>query len=111
MQEINWDDFAKIELRAGTIIEALDFPEARKPAYKIKVDFGIYGTRWSSAQITKNYSLAELQGKQVLAVLNFPPKQIANFISECLITGFTDENGDIVLAAVESEVPNGSLLI
>ena len=111
MQEINWDDFAKIELRAGTIIEALDFPEAHKPAYKIKVDFGIYGTRWSSAQITANYSLAELQGKQVIAVLNFPPKQVANFISECLITGFTDKNGNIVLASVASEVPNGSLLI
>ena len=111
MQEINWDDFAKIELRAGTIIEVLDFPEARKPAYKVKVDFGIYGTRWSSAQITKNYSRGELQGKQVIAVLNFPPKQIANFISECLITGFTDKNGNIVLASVESEVPNGSLLI
>lgn len=111
MQEINWDDFAKIELRAGTIIEVLDFPEAHKPAYKIKVDFGIYGTRWSSAQITKNYSPGELPGKQVIAVLNFPPKQIANFISECLITGFTDKNGNIVLASVESEVPNGSLLI
>ena len=111
MQEINWDDFAKIELRVGTIIEVLDFPEARKPAYKIKADFGIYGTRWSSAQITKNYSLAELQGKHIIAVLNFPPKQIANFISKCLITGFTDKNGDIVLASVESEVPNGSLLI
>lgn len=111
MQEINWDDFAKVELRAGTILEALEFSEARKPAYKIKVDFGIYGTRWSSAQITNNYKLGELPGKQIIGVLNFPPKQIANFISEFLITGFTDEAGNIVLASVERKVPNGALLI
>jgi tRNA-binding protein len=111
MQEITWDDFAKVELRAGTIIEALEFAEARKPAYKIKVDFGIYGTRWSSAQITRNYSLSELPGRQVIGVLNFPPKKIAGFISEFLITGFTDEHGNIVLASVESFVPNGALLI
>ena len=110
MQEINWDDFEKVALRAGTIIEALEFAEARKPAYKIKVDFGIYGTRWSSAQITKNYSLAELPGRQIIAVLNFPPKQIANFVSEFLITGFADEQGDIVLASIERKVPNGALL-
>ena len=111
MQEIIWDDFAKVELRAGTILEAEAFPEARKSAYKIKVDFGIYGTRWSSAQITGNYSLNELPGKQIIGVLNFPPKKIANFVSEFLITGFTDEAGNIVLASVESKVPNGSLLI
>lgn len=111
MQEIIWDDFEKVELRAGTILEALDFPEARKPAYKIKVDFGIYGCRWSSAQITANYKLSDLPGRQVIGVLNFPPKQIANFISEFLITGFADENGNIVLAAVERAVPNGALLI
>ena len=111
MQEINWDDFAKVELRAGTIVEALDFPEARKPAFKIRVDFGIYGIRWSSAQITANYDLAELPGRQIIAVLNFPPKQIANFISEFLVTGFADEKGNIVLASVERAVPNGALLI
>ena len=111
MQEINWDDFAKVELRAGTILEALDFPEARKPAYKIRVDFGIYGIRWSSAQITANYDLAELPGRQIIGVLNFPPKQIANFISEFLVTGFADEKGNIVLASVERAVPNGALLI
>ena len=111
MQEINWDDFAKVELRAGTIVEALDFPEARKPAFKIRVDFGIYGIRWSSAQITANYDLAELPGRQIIGVLNFPPKQIANFISEFLVTGFTDEKGNIILAAVERAVPNGALLI
>jgi len=111
MHQINWEDFEKVELRAGTIIEALEFPGARKPAYKIKVDFGIYGTRWSSAQITTNYSLEELPGKQVIAVLNFPPKQIANFVSEFLVTGFTDSEGNIVLASVDKDVPNGSLLI
>lgn len=92
-------------------MEALEFPEAHKPAYKIKVDFGIYGTRWSSAQITKNYTLDDLPGKQIIAVLNFPPKQIANFVSEFLVTGFTDSLGNIVLASVDKDVPNGSLLI
>jgi tRNA-binding protein len=111
MHEIDWEDFEKVELRAGTIIDVLEFPEARKPAYKIKVDFGIYGTRWSSAQITNNYTLDELLGKQIIAVLNFPPKQIANFVSEFLITGFTDSEGNIVLASVDKQVPNGALLI
>lgn len=111
MQPINWDDFTKIELRAGTILEVLDFPEARKPAYKIRVDFGIYGIRWSSAQITANYQISELPGRQIIGVLNFPPKQIANFISEFLVTGFPDEEGNIVLASVERAVPNGALLI
>lgn len=111
MHEINWEDFERVELRAGTIIQALEFPEAHKPAYKIQVDFGIYGTRWSSAQITKNYTLNELFGKQIIAVLNFPPKQIANFVSEFLITGLTDSEGNIVLASVDKQVPNGALLI
>jgi tRNA-binding protein len=111
MQEINWDDFARVELRTGTIVEALAFPEARKPAYKIRVDFGIYGIKWSSAQVTKHYSLSDLPGRQIIGVLNFPSKKIAGFVSEFLITGFADEQGDIVLAGVERTVPNGALLI
>lgn len=112
MQEINWNDFEKIELRVGTILEVSDFPEARKPAYKLTIDFGSeIGVRRSSAQITKHYTTADLIGKQVVSVVNFPKKQIANFMSECLVTGFADENGDIVLSTVASPVPNGSKLI
>jgi len=111
MEEISWSDFEKVALRVGTVLEVLDFPEARKPAYKLKVDFGEYGIKWSSAQITKHYSKEDLIGRQVIAVLNFPKKQIANFISEFLVTGFADQDGSIVLAAVERQVPNGSSLI
>lgn len=111
MEEINWVDFEKVELRAGTVLEILDFPEAKKPAYKLKVDFGDHGVKWSSAQITKNYSKNELTGRQIIAVLNFPKKQIANFISEFLVTGFADQDGNIILASVERPVPNGSSLI
>lgn len=111
MQTINWADFDKVELRAGTVMQVLDFPEARKPAYKLQVDFGEYGIRWSSAQVTKHYTKQELIGRQIVGVINFPEKQIANFISEFLVTGFADENGDVVLAAIEKPVPNGSKLI
>jgi tRNA-binding protein len=111
METITWHEFEKVELRVGTILEALDFPEARKPAYKVKVDFGPLGIKWSSAQITKHYKKEELPGRQIMGVVNFPKKQIANFFSEFLLTGFPDENGDIVLAAVEKKVPNGSKLI
>lgn len=110
MEEINWNDFEKVELRAGTILEVLDFPEARKPAYKLKVDFGDFGTKWSSAQITKHYLAETLVGKQIVGVLNFPKKQIGKFMSEFLVTGFEDENGDIVLTTLERQVPNGSKL-
>ena len=111
IETITWTDFERIELRVGTILQVLDFPEARKPAYKIQVDFGEFGIRWSSAQITKHYIKEELPGRQVMGVINFPKKQIANFMSEFLVTGFADENGDIVLAAVDKQVPNGSKLI
>ncbi|GAB2974635.1 tRNA-binding protein [Mucilaginibacter puniceus] len=111
MQIITWDDFEKVELRAGTILEVLDFPEARKPAYKLKVDFGEFGIKWSSAQITRHYTKQELSGRQIAGVINFPKKQIANFMSEFLVTGFADENGDIVLTTVDKPVPNGSKLI
>ncbi|RCH54789.1 tRNA-binding protein [Mucilaginibacter hurinus] len=111
MEPITWNDFEKVELRVGTILEALDYPEARKPAYKLKVDFGEFGIKWSSAQITKHYTKEELCGRQVIGVINFPNKQIGKFMSEFLVTGFADENGDIVLAAIERWVPNGSKLI
>jgi len=112
MEEISWKQFEQVELRAGTIIEVLDFPEARKPAFKLTIDFGPeLGVRRSSAQITKHYTRETLIGRQVIAVVNFPEKQIANFMSECLVTGFADGNGDIVLAAVAGPVPNGAKLI
>lgn len=111
MEEITWNDFEKVELRAGTILEVFDFPEARKPAYKVKVDFGEFGVRMSSAQITRHYTKEELVGQQIVAVVNFPKKQIGKFMSEFLVTGFADENGDIVLTALRGKVPNGSKLI
>jgi tRNA-binding protein len=111
METVTWHDFEKVELRAGTILEVADFPQAHKPAYKLRVDFGPFGIRWTSAQITKHYTKEELVGRQIMGVVNFPAKQIANFMSEFLLTGFTDENGDIVLAAIEKQVPNGSKLV
>jgi len=111
METINWHEFEKVELRAGTILEAIDFPQARKPAYKLKVDFGPLGVKSTSAQITRHYTTEELPGRQVVDVVNFPPKQIANFMSEFLVTGFADENGEIVLASIDKPVPNGSKLI
>jgi len=111
MQEISWIDFEKVELRVGTILEAFEFPEARKPAYKLKVDFGIYGVQISSAQITRHYTIEELPGKQIVGVINFPKKQIGKFMSEFLVTGFADENGDIILTTVDKKLPNGSKLI
>ena len=111
MEQISWSDFEKVELRVGTIVQVLKFPEARKPAYKLQVDFGAFGLKWSSAQITKHYQPEELVGKQLIGVINFPPKQIGKFMSEFLVTGFSDENGDIVLAAIERAVPNGTKLV
>lgn len=110
MEEISWGDFERVEIRVGTVLEVEEFPEARKPAYKLRVDFGEAGVRKSSAQITGLYQREELVGKQVIGVLNFPRKQIGRFFSEALITGFADENGAIVLAVPERTVPNGSRL-
>ncbi len=111
MSSITWNDFEKVDIRAGTILEVLDFPKARKPAYKIKVDFGSFGIKWTSAQVTKHYLKEQLINRQVLGVINFLPKQVADFMSEFLLTGLADEHGDIILAAVEKPVPNGSKLI
>lgn len=111
MEEISWNHFEKIELRVGTILEVLDFLEARNPSYKIKVDFGKCGIKWSSAQITRHYTHESLIGKQIVGIINFPKKQIAKFMSEFLITGFADENGDIVLTCLERAVENGSKMI
>jgi tRNA-binding protein len=109
MKMISWDDFEKVELRVGTILKAEDFPEAKKPAYKLKIDFGEFGIKKSSAQITKLYTKEELIGRQIIAVINFPPKQVANFISECLVTGFNTDEG-VVLASLDKKVKNGSKL-
>lgn len=107
-KNLSWEDFEKVELRTGTIVEAREFPQARKPAYILHVDFGEEtGVLKSSAQITDLYSREELPGKQVIGVVNFPPKQIGPIQSECLITGFYDENGAVVLAVPDKEVKNG----
>ena len=111
METITWQDFEKVELRAGTITEVNDFPKAKKPAYQLKVDLGDeIGIKQSSAQLTKLYSKEELLGKQVLCVTNFPPRQIANFLSEILITGYILEDGEVVLSSIERLVPNGTRL-
>jgi tRNA-binding protein len=111
MAEISWQDFEKVELRAGTIIEARTFPEARKPAYIVTVDFGEeIGTRKSSAQITDLYSPEDLVGKQVIAVINFPRKQIGPFMSECLVTGLVQDDGRVILAVPDKPAEKGSRL-
>jgi len=111
VEAISWADFEKVELRVGTIVEVEDFPEARKPAFKLKVDFGDeIGVKKSSAQITELYNREDLLGRQVLAVINFPPRQIGPVRSECLVTGFHRDDGAVVLAEPESKVPNGAKL-
>lgn len=108
METISWDDFEKVDIRVGTVIEAQEFPKARKPAYKLTIDFGELGLKQSSAQITKFYSLENLVGQQVIAVVNFPRKQVADFFSECLVLGVYDENKDVVLIQPKHSVSNGS---
>ncbi|MDX9750128.1 MAG: tRNA-binding protein [Flavobacteriales bacterium] len=111
MEHITWSDFEKVHLCVGTVLSAEDLPDARKPAYVLTIDFGPHGIMRSSARITKHYTKEELVGRQVVAVINFPEKQIGSVMSRCLVTGFADANGDIVLTAVERPVPNGSRLM
>jgi tRNA-binding protein len=106
-RNINWDDFAKIDIRVGTVIKAEIFTEVRKPAYKLWIDFGNLGIKKTSAQITKLYSPENLINKQVIAVVNFECKQIANFMSECLVLGTVDENNTVTLLSVDQKVLNG----
>ncbi len=109
---ISFDDFMKVEIRVGTVLKAEAFPEARKPAYKMVIDFGFdIGEKKSSAQITVHYKPEDLIGRQIMAVTNFPPRQIGPFMSEVLTLGYVDENGDIILAGVDHAVPNGERMM
>ena len=104
---ITWNDFEKIDIRVGTITEVNDFPKAKNPAYQITIDFGDLGTKKSSAQITNLYDKEALKGKQIIAIVNFPPKQIANFFSECLVLGIYTDKKEVVLLAPDQPVQNG----
>ena len=112
MKYITWEDFSKVEIRVGTIVDVNDFLEALKPAYKLKVDLGKkIGIKKSSAQITDLYSKKDLINMKVMVVVNFPPKQIGSFVSECLITGFYRQNNKVVLATPDKSIHNGALLV
>ena len=104
---ITWDDFTKVDIRCGTILSVAAFPKAKKPAYQLSIDFGPLGIKKSSAQITDHYSIDNLVGKQIIAVVNFPPKQIANFISECLVLGVYNEAQEVILLHPSLPVTNG----
>lgn len=104
---LNWEDFEKVDMRVGTILSAEDFPEVRNPAYKLTIDFGELGVKKSSAQITVLYSKEELIGKQIIAVVNFPPKQIATMMSECLVLGVIGDNKEVMLLKPGKKVENG----
>lgn len=111
LPEISYGDFERVDIRVGTVVEAEPFPEARKPAIKLRIDFGpAIGMKKSSAQLTRYYSVDTLVGRQVMAVVNFPPRQIGKFMSEVLTLGFPDGEGNVVLAAIERTVPNGGKL-
>jgi len=107
MAMIQWDDFSKVDIRCGTILTAQVFPNAKKPAYQLSIDFGPIGIKKSSAQITTHYTLDELVGMQIIAVVNFPPKQIANFMSECLVLGVYDMQHEVVLLTPTHALDNG----
>ena len=107
-EECSFDNFSALDIRTGTIIEAEDFPKAKKPAYKLKIDFGSLGIKVSSAQITKLYKKENLIGKRIVAIVNFPKKQIANFLSECLVLGAVKENGEVALLSVNEDCNNGT---
>jgi tRNA-binding protein len=110
-RDLSFADFQKVDIRVGTIIDAQPYPEARRPAYKLWVDFGAeIGQRKSSAQVTENYQIEDLIGRQVAAVVNFPPKQIGRFMSEILVLGFPDEKGEVVLIQPSKQIPNGARL-
>ncbi|MFN3916633.1 MAG: tRNA-binding protein [Flavobacteriales bacterium] len=109
-ESVNWVDFEKLDIRVGTVVEVLEFPEARRPAYKLSIDFGDLGVLKSSAQITKNYTIADLINIQVIAIVNFSPKQIGNFMSQCLVLGLYTEDGSVVLIKPERHVFNGAKL-